>query len=100
MSKLSIILQVCNDNLVYQCTFGLYRDIPLMKVSVRRDSENSLKIVIVPLKSGLLETMTCTCNRLYIRYLSSVRSYYHFLGNLLFLLLHELRDYIIVYVLL
>ena len=28
-----------------------------MKVSVGRDSENSLKIVIVPLKSGLLATM-------------------------------------------
>ena len=38
-------------------TFGLCRDIPLMKVSVGRDSENSLKIVTVPLKSGLLATM-------------------------------------------
>ena len=28
-----------------------------MKVSVGRDSENSLKIVTVPLKSGLLATM-------------------------------------------
>ena len=41
----------------YCGTFGLCRDIPLMKVSVGRDSENSLKIVTVPLKSGLLATM-------------------------------------------
>ena len=37
----------------YCGTCGLYRDIPLMKVSVGRDSENSLKIMIIPLKSGL-----------------------------------------------
>ena len=41
----------------YCGTFGLCRDIPLMKVSVGRDSENSRKIVTVPLKSGLLATM-------------------------------------------
>ena len=41
----------------YRGTFGLCRDIPLMKVSVGRDSKNSLKIVTVPLKSGLLATM-------------------------------------------
>ena len=41
----------------YCGTSGVYRDIPLMKVSVRWDSENSLKIVIVLLKSGLLATM-------------------------------------------
>ena len=54
MSKLSVILQVCN---VHHGAFGLYWDILVMKVSVKRDSENSLKIVIVPLKSGLLATM-------------------------------------------
>ena len=41
----------------YCGTSGLYWDIPLMKVSVGRDSENSLLIVIVLLKSGLLATM-------------------------------------------
>ena len=43
----------------YYCgSFVLYRDIPLMKVSVGQDSENSLIIVIVLLKSGLLATLT------------------------------------------
>ena len=32
-----------------------------MKVSVGWDSENSLKIVTVQLKSGLLATMLCAC---------------------------------------
>ena len=51
MSKLSAILQVCNDNLVCQMIlwyfFWAYWDIPLMKVSVGQDSENSLKIIRV-----------------------------------------------------
>ena len=58
MSRLSVILQACNDNLVYQMlycgTFVFYRDIPLMKVSVGRDSENSLKIVIVLLELTII----------------------------------------------
>ena len=65
MSKLSDILQVYNDNLVCQMIlwyfWAFYRDLPLMKVSVGWDNENSLKIVTISLKLGLLATMGVVC---------------------------------------
>ena len=55
MSKLCVILQVFNDNLVWYfwALLGHSFDESVYWVGQR----NSLKIVIVPLKSGLLATM-------------------------------------------
>ena len=65
MSKLSVILQLCNDNLVHQMLLWYFwvssgHSFDESVTSVGRDSENSLKIMIVPLKSRLLATMMVT----------------------------------------
>ena len=65
MSNLSVILQVCNDYLVCQMLLWyFFRALSEhnIKINIKcllggTASENSLKIVIVPLKSGLLATM-------------------------------------------